>query len=94
MTRLAALLIAVLFATGITAAPALACHDYHTAHHDRYGYYDDDCDADGYYCDGYGYYRSDRHDYRYHRRYYRDGGACVFHEAVGAITVDFLCRYN
>lgn len=93
MRRLYAVLLAALFAVVGTAAPALACHDrYSYGHHsDRYGYYDDDCDSDGWYCDGYGYYRSDRDDYRYHRRYYRDGGACVYHQSVGSITVEFLC---
>ena len=94
MRRLAAIFATVTLGLALTAAPAVACHDrYYSSHHDRYGYYDDDCDSDGYYCDGYGWYRSDRDDYRYHRRYYRDGGSCVFHEQVGAISVDFLCRY-
>jgi hypothetical protein len=92
VTRLYGVVLAVLFTVGATAAPALACHDsYRYGHHDRHGYYDDDCDSDGYYCDGYGYYRSDRDDYRYHRRYYYDRGACVYHQSVGSITVEFLC---
>jgi hypothetical protein len=87
--------LAVVFVLG--ASPAWACHDRYDSYshyHDRYGYPDDDCDSDGYYCDGYGWYESDRDDYRYHRRYYRDGGACVFHESVGAIPFDFLCTYR
>lgn len=92
MRRLCAVLLAALFGVVATAGPALACHDsYSYSHRDRHGYYDDDCDSDGWYCDGYGYYRSDRADYRYHRRYYRDGGACVYHQSVGSITVEFLC---
>lgn len=85
---------------GVVAAPATACYrdgyryDRHGSYRDRSGYDDDDCDSDGYYCDGYGWYRDDDRDYRYHRRYYRDGGACVFHEAVGAVTFDFLCSYR
>lgn len=90
MRRLCAVVLAAVFVLG--ASPAYACHDSHGRYSDRYGYWDDDCDSDGYYCDGYGYYRSDRADYRYHRRYYRDsGGSCVYHQHVGSIGVDFLC---
>ena len=95
MRRLYAVLLAAAFGVVGTAGPALACHDRysHGRYSDRHGYWDDDCDSDGYYCDGYGWYRSDRDDYRYHRRYYRDGPRCVFHEEVGAVTFDVLCHY-
>ena len=93
MRRLWGVVLACVFFLGVSP-PAYACHDRYDHYRDRPGYYDDDCDSDGYYCDGYGWYESDRDDYRYHRRYYRDGGACVFHEAVGAVTFDFLCSYR
>ena len=96
MKRRILLVAAMVAGLSMAATPALACHRDYSGHRysDRHGYYDDDCDSDGYYCDGYGYYRFHRDDYRYHRRYYRDGRAgCVFHEQVGAITVEFLCDH-